>query len=104
MTFSEPNQILLFIPEIDMATMASEAATRVYLQMEPELLESRIEFLISRYRVSPTKTKANTIVRHMEALCGHPDIIETDTPYCAYQRTLKYWRMISDDKLTAVEM
>jgi hypothetical protein len=87
-----------------MVTKKSEAATQIYMQMEPELLESRIEFLISRYQVSPTKTMASAIARHMEALCHHPEIIEADSPYCAYQRTLKFWRMISDEKLTAVEV
>jgi hypothetical protein len=47
----------------------------VFQQMEPELLESRIRYLIWRYQVSRSKRMAQSIIRHMEAYCHHPDLV-----------------------------
>jgi hypothetical protein len=66
-----------------------------YLQLEPDMLESRIGFLMWRYQVAPSQGKALTIVRHLEALCRHPDLERFAIARCHYQRAMAGWRLIA---------
>jgi hypothetical protein len=67
-----------------------------YLQLEPDALESRIGFLVWRYQVSPCVGKARTIVRHLEALCRHPDLERFTISRFQYRRARAAWRLIAD--------
>jgi hypothetical protein len=84
------------------ALAKSETLSQVFQQMEPELIESRIGFLIWRYQVSRSRQIAGAIANHIEALCDHPDLIEVDGIVCAYRRTLKLWRALADGCPAAV--
>ncbi|MEW8627939.1 MAG: ATP dependent RNA helicase [Candidatus Thiodiazotropha sp.] len=86
-----------------MALIKSETTSQLFQQMEPELIESRIGFLIWRYQVSRSKKMARAIVTHIEALCSHPDSIESGGIVCAYRRTLQMWRVLADGNPAAVE-
>ena len=66
-----------------------------YLQLEPDILKSRIEFLMWRYQVSPSQGKARTIVRHLEALCRHPDLEHFAIARFPYRRAMAGWRLIA---------
>ncbi len=79
-----------------MAQINSETTSQLFQQMEPELIESRIGFLIWRYQVSRSRIMARAIVTHIEALCSHPDSIEPDGTVCVYRRTLQMWRLLAD--------
>ncbi|MBT3023212.1 MAG: ATP dependent RNA helicase [Candidatus Thiodiazotropha sp. (ex Lucina aurantia)] len=77
--------------------MKTTQSLDAYLQLEPELLESRIGFLLWRYQLCRSRRTARSIVQHMEALCRHPDYDESSIPRCGYQRTLKRWRMLAGE-------
>ncbi|MBT3011358.1 MAG: hypothetical protein ABW141_10725 [Candidatus Thiodiazotropha endolucinida] len=80
-----------------MAAMKVESTLDIYLQMDPELLLSRIGFLVWRYQVSRSRKMALSIVRHMEAICRHPDFDEPTISRCGYNRSLKHWRMLAGE-------
>jgi hypothetical protein len=86
-----------------MAYKQLESIGQVFQDMEPELIESRIGILIWRYQVSRSKQMAQSIVTHIEALCTHHDIAESDNVVCAYHRILPMWRVLAGNNLAAIE-
>ncbi|MCG7955595.1 MAG: ATP dependent RNA helicase [Candidatus Thiodiazotropha taylori] len=86
-----------------MALVKAETTQQVFQQMEPELIESRIGFLIWRYQVSRSIRMARAVVTHIEALCSHPDTNDSDGLVCTYRRTLQMWRVLAQGTPNAVE-
>ncbi|MFC1364955.1 MAG: hypothetical protein G8D61_15020 [gamma proteobacterium symbiont of Ctena orbiculata] len=92
---SQPDWIQCYNMEISMAAMKIESVFEIYLQMDPEFLTSRIGFLVWRYQLTRSKRMACSIVRHIEALCLHPELDGSALSRCGYQRSLRHWRMLA---------
>jgi len=62
--------------------------------IEPPTLERRLSALIREYVRARSASLAQSVVRHIEALCLHPD---NDDPalVCAYQRLAVHWRWLA---------
>jgi hypothetical protein len=60
----------------------------------PQTLERRLSALIREYVRARSASLAQSVVRHIEALCLHPD---NDDPalFCAYQRLAVHWRWLA---------
>ncbi|WP_316365285.1 ATP dependent RNA helicase [Candidatus Thiodiazotropha sp. CDECU1] len=86
-----------------MAAMKVESLLDIYLQIDAEILLSRIGFLIWRYQISRSRRMACAVVRHIEALCHHPEFDSSTTPYCGYHRSLNHWRLLAGETHALVE-
>ena len=69
----------------DLSTLASET------------LEQRLGNLIWRYVRRRSQHLARAVVRHLEALCLHPDYDGDPDQRCAYRRLAQHWRWLSQD-------
>jgi hypothetical protein len=62
-----------------------------------ETLEHRVGKLIRRYVQRRSQNLARAVVRHLEALCLHPDYAGDPAQRCAYRRLAQHWRWLSQD-------
>ncbi len=62
--------------------------------LEPEALEGRLRDLIRGYVRTRSAGLAQSVVRHIEALCSHPDLRDP-TLFCAYRRLATHWRWLA---------
>jgi hypothetical protein len=60
-------------------------------------LEHRLGELIRRYVEQRSQELARAVVRHLEALCLHPDYDGDPAQRCAYRRLAQHWRWLSQD-------
>lgn len=72
--------------------------------IEPELyalasqtLEHRLAGLIRRYVQRRSQGLAQAVVRHLDALCLHPDYDGDPAQRCAYRRLVRHWRWLAQD-------
>lgn len=64
------------------------------LNMAPTAIEGRLASLIRRYAHNPSGPLAQGVVRHIEALCHHPNLRDP-VLFCAYRRLARHWRWIA---------
>jgi len=57
-------------------------------------IESRLAELIRRSARGCPPELAQTVLRHIEALCRHPELRDPDQ-FCAYRRLARHWRWIA---------
>jgi hypothetical protein len=76
-------------PEIPQTPDLSTLATKT--------LEHRLGKLIRCYAQRRSQNQARAVVRHLEALCLHPDYDGDPTHRCAYLRLAQHWRWLSQD-------
>jgi len=62
-----------------------------------QTLEHRLGELIRRYVQQRSQERARAVVRHLEALCLHPDYDGDPAQRCAYRRLAQHWRWLSQD-------
>jgi hypothetical protein len=62
-----------------------------------ENLEHRLEKLIRCYVQRRSQDLTHAVVRHLEALCLHPDYDGDLAQRCAYRRLVQHWRWLSQD-------
>ena len=71
-----------------------DASTELSL-LAPEALEGRLGDLIRRYVGSRSAELAQSVVRHVEALCCHPELRDPAL-FCAYRQLATHWRWLAD--------
>lgn len=60
-------------------------------------LEHRLGDLIRRYVHQRSQELAQSVVRHLDALCLHPDYDGDSAQRCAYRRLARHWRWLSQE-------
>jgi hypothetical protein len=69
-----------------------------------QTLEHRLAGLIRRYVRRRSRGLARAVVRHLEALCQHPDYDGDPAQRCAYRRLVRHSRWLAQDlDLASVE-
>jgi len=63
-------------------------------------IEGRLADLIRAYAREGSAALAQSVVRHLEALCGHPDLRDAQR-FCAYRRLAHHWRWLARGPLGA---
>jgi hypothetical protein len=80
-----------------MTTHVEIPATRDPSALASATLERRLGKLIRRYVRRRSQHLARALVRHLEALCLHPDYDGDPVQRCAYRRLTQHWRWLSED-------
>jgi hypothetical protein len=57
-------------------------------------IEAALADLVRRYAREPSLALAQSVARHCEALCGHPEVRDPET-YCAYRRLARHWGFLA---------
>jgi hypothetical protein len=70
-----------------------DASTDLSL-LAPEALEGRLRDLIRRYVFARSAELAQSVVRHVEALCSHPELRDPAL-FCAYRQLATHWRWLA---------
>ena len=64
-------------------------------RFEPEVIEARLGRLMRRYLLRRSAATARRVVRHLEALCLHPDALDRPERRCTYRRLAGQWRWLA---------
>lgn len=59
-----------------------------------DVIESTIADLVRRYARGPSLALAQSVARHCEALCTHPELRDPES-YCAYRRLARHWGFLA---------
>lgn len=80
-----------------MTTELEITEPRDLTSLASETLEQCLGRLIRRYVQRRSKDLADAVVRHLDALCLHPDYDGDPDQRCVYRRLAKHWRWLSQD-------
>lgn len=80
-----------------MSTNSDSPADCVPDGLASQAIEERLGDLIRRYVQQRSWGLARAVVRHLEALCLHPDYDGDPIQRCAYRRLAQHWRWLSRD-------
>ncbi|EXJ14940.1 hypothetical protein [Imhoffiella purpurea] len=64
-------------------------------RLDRRVLESKVGDLIRGYAHEGTAERAESVVRHLEALYLHPEVCRDPEEQCAYRRFARHWRWIA---------
>jgi hypothetical protein len=80
-----------------MTTYVQIPETRDLSALASATLEHRLGKLIRLYVRRRSQHLARAVVRHLDALCLHPDYDGDPAQRCAYRRLAQHWRWLSQD-------
>jgi hypothetical protein len=63
--------------------------------LAPEAVRQRLGNLIRHYARTRSPAIARSVVRHIDALCSHPELECDATERCAYLRLRTHWRWLA---------
>lgn len=72
-------------------------------QLDSEILERDLEFVILRYQRYRSPFMARTVLNYIEALYSHPHFHGSDEQRCVYRRLAVHWRYLVKGLLPAKE-
>lgn len=64
--------------------------------LDPPVIQRRIGRLMRAYLRTRSADLARSIVRHLEALCGHPRLDAGHEERCVYRRLTRHWRLLAE--------
>ena len=76
------------------ALFQSPGASTDLSLLAPEALEGRLGDLIRRYVRARSAELAQSVVRHVEALCCHPELRDPAL-FCVYRQLATHWRWLA---------
>ena len=65
-------------------------------ELPPDAIKQRLGDLIRRHVRERSPTIALSVVRHIEALCAHPEFDGDSTDRCGYLRLRAHWRWLAE--------
>lgn len=71
-------------------------------QLQPHAIEHRLGHLLRHYLRTRSPELAVSIVRHIEALCVHPDLAGATNNRCAYLHLKAHWRCLVESEGTSM--
>jgi hypothetical protein len=64
-------------------------------QQSPASIERRLGRLIRQYVETGSPAIANSVVRHIDSLCAHPEFEGDSNERCTYLRLKTHWRWLA---------